>query len=64
MATDEFTVADILHAYVLRGIRTMDLMEKYPLLQDYYKRCFSRPAWQRTLELSAKRLEVDINKIR
>ena len=64
IACDEFTVADILQAHVLRGIRKMDLMDNYENLKAYYARCIARPAWLRTLELSAKRLEVKVDDIR
>jgi glutathione S-transferase len=64
IATKEFTVADILQSHVLRGIRKMHLLENYPRLKGYYTRCMTRPAWERTLELSARRLGVSVNDIR
>lgn len=33
-------------------------------LKAYYERCFSRPAWQRTLGLYAERLGVPVDAIR
>ncbi len=64
IACADFTVADIMMAGVLRGIRKTDLMAPFPKLEAYYGRCFARPAWQRTLRLYAERLEVSIDDIR
>ena len=58
LACDEFTVADILHATVLRHVRKTDLIEPYPRLKNYYARALARPAWQRTLRLCDERLGV------
>ena len=58
IACDTFTVADILLTTVLRQVRHTDLLEPYPRLQAYYTRALARPAWQRTLELCAKRQGV------
>ena len=51
-------------ACVLRGIRKTDLMDAFPRLQAYYRRCLARPAWQRTLALYAERLGVGVDEIR
>jgi glutathione S-transferase len=64
IAESDFTVADIMMAGVLRGIRKTDLMEPFPRLKAYYERCFARPAWQRTLGLYAERLGVSVDDIR
>lgn len=64
IACAEFTVADIMMACVLRGIRKTDLMEPFPRIKAYYERCFSRPAWERTLGLYAERLGVRVEDIR
>ena len=64
IACADFTVADIMMASVLRGIRKTDLMEPFPRIKAYYERCFSRPAWQRTLGLYAERLGVNVDDIR
>jgi glutathione S-transferase len=64
IACDDFTVADIMMASVLRGIRKTDLMEPFPRLAAYYGRCMNRSAWQRTLVLYAERLGVDVADIR
>jgi glutathione S-transferase len=64
IALDELTVADIAMASVLRTIRKTDLMEPFPRIKSYYERCHARPAWQRTLELAAKRLEMSVDELR
>lgn len=64
IACDDFTVADIMMTGVLRTIRKTDLMNGFPRLKAYYERCCARPAWQRTLELSAERLGMKVDEIR
>jgi glutathione S-transferase len=64
IACSEFTVADIMMAGVLRTIRKSKLMEPFPRIRAYYDRCFSRPAWERTLGLYAQRLGVSVEQIR
>lgn len=64
IALAEFTVADIALASVLRTIRQTDLMQPYPRIKSYFERCHARPAWQRTLELAAERLEMSVDQLR
>jgi glutathione S-transferase len=64
IACADFTVADLMMAGVLRGIRKSDLMEPFPRVKAYYERCLARPAWQRTLALYAERLGVSVEDIR
>jgi glutathione S-transferase len=64
IACDDFTVADIMMACVLRNVRKTDLMDPYPKIKAYYERCFARPAWHRTLGLYAERLGVRVDDIR
>jgi glutathione S-transferase len=64
MACADFTVADLMMASVLRGIRKSDLMEPFPNLRAYFARCQGRPPRQRTLRLSAERLGVSPDDIR
>ena len=64
IACTDFTVADIMMACVLRGVRKTDLMEPFPRTKAYYERCQARPAWQRTLGLYAERLGVSVDDIR
>lgn len=64
IAGDEFTVADILLATVLRQVRHTDLLEPYPRLTAYYARALARPAWQRALSLCAERQGAAVADIR
>jgi glutathione S-transferase len=64
IACADFTVADIMMAGVLRGIRKTDLLGSFPRIKTYYERCSARPAWQRTLGLYAERLGVSVDDIR
>jgi glutathione S-transferase len=64
IACADFTAADIMMAGVLRTIRKSDLMDPFPRIKAYYERCVARPAWQRTLALSAERLGVTVDSIR
>jgi glutathione S-transferase len=43
IACAEFTVADVMMASILSGIRKTDLMEPFPNLKTYYARCVARP---------------------
>ena len=63
LACDEFTVADLMMAGVLRGIRKTDLMKPFPRLEAWYGCCLARPAWQRTLVLYAERLGVSVSQV-
>jgi glutathione S-transferase len=64
IACADFTVADIVMAWVLRCIRKTDLMEPYPQIKAYYERAHARPAWHRALGLYAERLGVSVDDIR
>ncbi len=64
IACADFTVADIMMAGVLRGVRKTDLMAPFPKVKAYYERCQARPAWPRTLGLYAERLGVSVDDIR
>lgn len=50
VATDSFTVADILMSHVLSVIKDERLLKSYTHVRDYRDRCLARPAWQRTLK--------------
>ena len=51
VATDEFTVADILMTHVLSaGSTDQALLKPYRHLRGYLARCMERPAWTRTLD--------------
>lgn len=64
MACDYFSAADIMMAGVLRTIRKTDLTAPFPRLKAYYERCCARPAWQRTLRLTAERIGMKVDEIR
>lgn len=58
VATDAFTVADILMTHVLStGSTDPALLEPYGHVRGYLTRCMERPAWKRTLDAYAKRVE-------
>ncbi len=61
---EDFTVADILLATVLHGIRKTELLDPYPKLKAYLVRAVARPAWQRVLESCAERQDVAVADIR
>ena len=51
IATNEFTVADILMAHVLSsGIKDESLLAQYTRVVLYRDRCLARPAWKRTID--------------
>jgi glutathione S-transferase len=58
IATDEFTVADILMTHVLGGGTDPKLLEPNANILAYRKRCMDRPAWKRTLEAYFERVEA------
>jgi glutathione S-transferase len=59
IATDEFTVADILMAHVLSaGINDEGLIAPYPGVTSYRDRCLARPAWRRTVQAYCARVEA------
>ncbi|TPI12986.1 glutathione S-transferase family protein [Mesorhizobium sp. B4-1-3] len=60
IASEMFTVADILLATALREVGKTDLLEPYPRLGAYYARALARPAWQRTRSLCAERNGVAV----
>ncbi len=58
VATDEFTVADILMTHVLSAASTdQALLNPYAHVLGYLARCLARPAWKRTLEAYCNRVE-------
>ena len=50
VATESFTVADILMSHVLTEIKDDSLIEPYPRVAAYRDRCLARPAWKRTID--------------
>lgn len=60
---DDFTIADITLADVLREIRETDLMDGYPKVRAFYARAFARPARRKARELTAARMGVPLDAI-
>jgi len=58
VATDEFTVADILMTHVLGGGTDQNLLKPYPNVLAYQKRCTERPAWKKTIDAYCERVEA------
>ncbi|MBO6940477.1 MAG: glutathione S-transferase family protein [Deltaproteobacteria bacterium] len=59
VATDEFTVADILMTHVLAAASTAaELLEPHANVRSYLARCMARPAWKRTLDAYEARVEA------
>jgi len=57
IATNEFTVADILMSHVLCIVQDPALLEPYPRVRAYRERCLSRPAWKKTVDAYNARVE-------
>jgi glutathione S-transferase len=55
VATDEFTVADILMTHVLVPA-DQALLEPHANILAYRKRCLARPAWKRTIDAYSERV--------
>jgi glutathione S-transferase len=58
IATDEFTVADILMAHVLGGATNESLWESCANIRAYTQRCLGREAWKRTLASYCERVQA------
>ena len=54
----EFTVADILFTGVLRELRKNEVLEKYPNITAYRRRCEERPAFVKVLREYEDRLGI------
>jgi glutathione S-transferase len=59
VATDDFTIADILTAHVLEsGVKDPSLLQPYSAVVAYRDRCLARPAWTRTFDAYCARVEA------
>jgi glutathione S-transferase len=58
IATDDFTVADILMTHVLGGGTDQELLKPYANILAYRARCTGRPAWKKTLDAYCERVEA------
>ncbi|MGE0550477.1 MAG: glutathione S-transferase family protein [Kofleriaceae bacterium] len=60
VATDNFTVADILMTHVLDARSTArELIKPHAHVRAYLERCTERPAWKKTLDAYHKRVIAD-----
>lgn len=58
IATDDFTVADILMTHVLGGGTDPDLLTPCANIRAYRERCLERPAWKKALDAYFERVEA------
>ena len=58
IASDSFTVADILMVHVLAVIKDESLLKPFSNVRSYRDRCLARSAWQRTIESYNKNVEA------
>src|SRR5688572_7076676 len=58
IATDEFTVADILMTHVLDAGTKREMLQPHANLLAYRARCTERPAWKKTLDAYHQRVEA------
>jgi len=58
IATDSFTIADILMAHVLTGVKDDSLLAPNQRVDAYRERCFARPAWKRVFDSYCARVEA------
>jgi glutathione S-transferase len=56
IATEDFTVADILMTHVLDAGTEREMLKPYPNLLAYRARCTERPAWKKTLDAYSERV--------
>lgn len=64
IACEDFTVADLMLAMVLRELRHTDLVDPFPTVKAYRDRALARPAFERALASYAQRLGVTVDDIR
>jgi glutathione S-transferase len=58
VATDAFTVADILMTHVLGAGIDESVVKDYPNVLAFQKRCIARPAWKKTFDAYCDRVEA------
>jgi len=58
IATDDFSVADILNTPVLDAGTREEMLKPYPTVLAYRARCTERPAWKKTLAAYNDRVEA------
>jgi glutathione S-transferase len=57
IATEDFTVADILMTHVLDAGTKQEMLKPYPNILAYRARCTGRPAWKKTFDAYCERVE-------
>lgn len=58
VATEDFTVADILMTHVLDAGTRREMLEAHPNLMAYRARCTERPAWKKTIAAYDERVQA------
>jgi glutathione S-transferase len=58
IATEDFTVADILMTHVLDAGTREEMLNPHSNLLAYRTRCTERPAWKKTVDAYCKRVEA------
>jgi glutathione S-transferase len=58
IATEDFTVADILMTHVLDAGTKPEMLKPHPNLLAYRTRCTERPAWKRTVDAYNERVKA------
>lgn len=58
IATEEFTVADIMMTHVLGGGTDQNLLKPYANILSYQARCTERAAWKRTIAAYYERVQA------
>jgi glutathione S-transferase len=58
IATEDFTVADILMTHVLDAGTNQDMLKPYSSLLAYRARCTDRPAWKKAFAEYCERVEA------
>lgn len=58
IATEDFTVADILMTHVLDVGTRREMLKPHPNLLAYRTRCTERPAWRKAVEAYGERVEA------
>lgn len=58
VATDDFTVADILMTHVLDAGTPNEMLQPYANLLAYRARCTGRPAWKKTVDAYCERVQA------
>lgn len=58
IATDDFTIADVLMVHVLQVVKDKSILENYKNVKSYRDRCLARAAWKNTIDRYFKNVEA------